>query len=189
MNITHSFLPSPKRMRLAKIATTMPSYFLPYPKTKPKHIKQKPPPLRTMQTAKHPYPHPQPDPPNNPPSPLNLSPPSASSPTSSSSSSASSSTIRPSPKSHHWKQDYGPTVLKLQIVCGDPRDPSLVVVFGLKFREGKRPKIRFSVKRGHGKTRELVDALGLGDDGKEERKEGDKVKEARGKKRKRGSES
>jgi hypothetical protein len=180
-------------MRLAKIATTMPSYFLPYPKPKPKHVKQKPLPQQTTQTAKHPYPHPQPDPPNDPPSPLNLSSPSGSSSPSASSpassSSSSSSTIKPTSRSQHWKQDYSPSILKLQIVCGDPHDPSLVVVFGLKFREGRRPKVRFSVKRGHGKTRELVDALGLRDDGKEERKEGDKVKEARGKKRKRESEN
>jgi hypothetical protein len=60
--------------------------------------------------------------------------------------------------------------MKLKIVCGDPEDPSLVVVFGLEFREGKRPKVRFSVKRGHGKTRELGD-VSLGDAVEEERKQ------------------
>ncbi|KAH0132318.1 hypothetical protein KCU66_g2377, partial [Aureobasidium melanogenum] len=139
-------------------------YFLPYPKT----TKQRPAPLRT-QTAK-PYPHPRPDPdPNNPPSPLNLSSPAAS-PTSDSSSSGSS-TIKPPRKKHvHWKQDYHPSIMKLKIVCGDPEDPSLVVVFALEFREGKRPKVRFSVKRGHGKTRELGD-VSLGDEVEEERKQ------------------
>ncbi|KAI4729065.1 hypothetical protein E4T49_03196 [Aureobasidium sp. EXF-10728] len=148
-------------------------YFLPYPKTK-KH----PTPL---QTTANPYPRPQPDPdPNNPPSPLNLSP-------GSSSSSSASSTIRPSRKKKHvhWKQDYHPSILKLKIVCGDPEDPSLVVVFGLRFREGQRPKVRFSVKRGHGKTRELGDES-LGDEEEKEgkgREEGDDG--ARGRKRKR----
>lgn len=139
-------------------------YFLPYPKT----TKQKPAPLRT-QTAK-PYPHPRPDPdPNNPPSPLNLSSSAASA--ASDSSSSGSSTIKPPRKKHvHWKQDYHPSIMKLKIVCGDPEDPSLVVVFGLEFREGKRPKVRFSVKRGHGKTKELGD-VNLGDEVEEERKQ------------------
>ncbi|KAI4842520.1 hypothetical protein E4T44_07263 [Aureobasidium sp. EXF-8845] len=159
----------------------MPSYFLPYPKTKSKQVKHTPPPLQTSRTARHPYPHPQPDPPNNPPSPLNLSSPATSSPSagphpfppissassaspSSSWSSSSSSTIKPSTP-QTWSQDYHPSVLKLQIVCGNPHDPSLVVVFGLKFREGKRPQVRFSVKRGHGMTREPGETLGLRDHG------------------------
>lgn len=140
------------------IASTMPSYFLPYPKTKPTHVKkkQKPPPLNTTQKVKNPYPHPQPDPPNNPPSPLNLSP-TSSSPVnnlSSSSSSSSSSTIptmRSASGTSTWHQDYHPSGLRLEIVCGDPHAPSFVVVFGLRFREGRRPKVKFSVKRGGGK--------------------------------------
>ncbi|KAI4749325.1 hypothetical protein E4T50_00440 [Aureobasidium sp. EXF-12298] len=141
-------------------------YFLPYPKT----TKQKPAPLRT-QTAK-PYPHPRPDPdPNNPPSPLNLSSPAAS--PASDSSSSGSSTIKPPRNKHvHWKQDYHPSIMKLKIVCGDPEDPSLVVV-------------RFSVKRGHGKTRELGD-VSLGDEVEEERKQKEHD-ETRERKRKRHS--
>lgn len=74
--------------------------------------------------------------------------------------------------------------MKLKIVCGDPEDPSLVVVFGLEFREGKRPKVRFSVKRGHGKTRELGD-VDLGDEqGESKSKEQDETRE---RKRKRHS--
>lgn len=151
-------------------------YFLPYPKT----TQQKPAPLRTQ--AAKPYPHPRPDPdPNNPPSPLNLSP-SAASPVSSSSSSGSS-TIKPACKNRvHWKQDYHPSIMKLKIVCGDPEDPSLVVVFGLEFREGKRPKVRFSVKRGHGKTRELGDVSTRDEEEKEEKP---KDHETRDRKRKR----
>jgi hypothetical protein len=181
----------------------MPSYFLPYPKTKSKQVKHTPPPLQTSRTARHSYPHPQPDPPNNPPSPLNLSSPATSSPRagphpfppissassaspSSSWSSSSSSTIKPSTP-QTWSQDYHPSVLKLQIVCGNPHDPSLVVVFGLKFREGKRPQVRFSVKRGHGMTREPGETLGLRDDGEGEKQGTDGVRKARGKKRKRGS--
>ncbi|KAI5206063.1 hypothetical protein E4T39_02672 [Aureobasidium subglaciale] len=135
---------------------TMPSYFLPYPKNKQHH---KPPPLHTA----NPYPHPHPDPPSNPPSPLSLSSPSSareppsshhhSSPTSSS----GSSTIKPREKSTkhvHWRQDYHPSVLKLKIVCGDPEDPSLVVV-------------RFSVRRGHGRVRELGDGSLEGEDERE----------------------
>ena len=64
-----------------------------------------------------------------------------------------------------------------------------MVVFGLKFREGRRPKVRFSVKRGHGKAKELRETLGLGDDGEGKRREGDKTKESRGRKRKRESEN
>lgn len=45
----------------------------------------------------------------------------------------------------------------MRIVCGDEEDPSLVIVLGLRFREGKRPKVRFSVRRGHEKTVELGD--------------------------------
>ena len=75
--------------------------------------------------------------------------------------------------------------MKLKIVCGDPEDPSLVVVFGLVFREGKRPKVKFSVKRGHGKTRELGD-VDLGDEA--EKEENDKEKdETRERKRRRHS--
>jgi hypothetical protein len=162
----------------------MPSYFLPYPKTKSKHVKHKPLPLKMAEKTRRPYPHPQPDPPNNPPSPLNLSP---SYPSPSPSPSSSSSTIKPSPT--NWHQDYAPSILKLQIICGNPHDPSLVVVFGLKFREGKRPQVRFSVKRGHGRTRELGESLGLGDDGEGERRVKEEQGRAGGKKRKRGSES
>jgi hypothetical protein len=151
--------------------------------------------------TRRPYPHPQPDPPNNPPSPLNLSPPTSSSSSSggphpfppnssasspSSPSSSSSSTIK-APPSNHWHQDYAPSILKLQILCGNPHDPSLVVIFGLKFREGRRPQVRFSVKRGHGRTREPGESLELGDDGEEERKEEYRREKVRGRKRKRGS--
>jgi hypothetical protein len=66
--------------------------------------------------------------------------------------------------------------LKLKIVCGDPEDPSLVVVFGLQFREGKRPKVRFSVRRGHGRTVELGDGVLDG----ERRDERDGEKDTRG---------
>lgn len=72
--------------------------------------------------------------------------------------------------------------MKLKIVCGDPEDPSLVVVFGLEFREGKRPKVRFSVKRGHGKTRELGDVSTRDEEEKEEKP---KDHETRDRKRKR----
>ncbi|KEQ73361.1 hypothetical protein M436DRAFT_81746 [Aureobasidium namibiae CBS 147.97] len=168
----------------------MPSYFLPYPKAKPTHFKkkQKPPPLDTAQKAKHPYPHPQPDPPNNPPSPLNLSPTSPTSssspPSSSSSSSSSPSTIKPS--THQpWHQDCQPSILKLEIVCGDPRIPSFVVVFGLRFRGGRRPKVKFSVKRGHGKAKEMGDILGLDKNGEAVRRDRDAKEEARARKRKR----
>jgi hypothetical protein len=173
----------------------MPSYVLPYPKGKSQHdIKHKPSPLQTGK-AKQPYPHPQPDPPNNPPSPLNLSFPSSSlSASSSSSSSSSSSTIKPTPaKNRH--QDYHPSALNLQIVFGNPHDPSLIVVFGLKFREGRRPKVKFSVKRGHGRTREIGDVLGVeneGEDGRKEERRGrerSKAQTATGKKRKRDSEN
>jgi hypothetical protein len=85
-------------------------------------------------------------------------------------------------------QDYHPSILKLQIVCGNPHDPSLVVVFGLKFREGKRPQVKFSVKRGHGRTRELGNTFGSGGDGESEIEELHRMEKARGKKRKRGSE-
>lgn len=74
-------------------------------------------------------------------------------------------------------------MMKLKIVCGDPEDPSLVVVFGLEFREGKRPKVRFGVKRGHGKTRELGD-VDLEDEGEEEGKSKERD-ETRERKRKR----
>jgi len=177
----------------------MPSYFLPYPKAKPTHVKkkqQKPPPLVTTQKAKHPYPHPQPDPPNNPPSPLNLSPPSptshapsdnhpSSSSSSTSSSPTSSTTIKPIHKPSAWHQDYQPSILRLEIVCGDPRTPSFVVVFGLKFREGRRPKVKFSVKRGHGKAKEMGDILGLDKHGEDERRQRDSKEDARARKRKR----
>jgi hypothetical protein len=177
----------------------MPSYFLPYPKGKPQHgIKYKPSPLQTTQVKaeKQPYPHPQPDSPNNPPSPLNLSATSASaSPSSSpnfntsasttpsvpisnqssspsSSSSSSSSTIKPSSATHRRHNDYNPSSLNLQLVFGNPHDPSLVVVFGLRFREGRRPKVKFSVKRGHGRVRGLEDVLGVGGYGEENNGEG-----------------
>jgi hypothetical protein len=184
-------------MRDGKVAT-MPSYFLPYPKGKSQRgIKHKPSPLQT-EKAKQPYPHPQPDPPNNPPSPLNLSSPSSSL-SASSSSSSSSSTIRPTPPTRH--NDYNPSSLNLQLVFGNPHDPSLVVVFGLKFREGRRPKVKFSVKRGHGRSRELGDVLGVGSEGEgktrggEDRARGgeDRARDgegrSRGKKRKRDGEN
>ncbi|KAI5273443.1 NAD(P)-binding protein [Aureobasidium subglaciale] len=167
---------------------TMPSYFLPYPKNKQHH---KPPPLQIA----NPYPHPHPDPPSNPPSPLNLSA-SPSSPTSSS----SSSTIKPrkgSKKHVHWKQDYHPSVLKLKIVCGDPEDPSLVVVFGLRFREGRRPKVRLSIRRGHGRTMDLGDRMveganegkggrdGVAEDEKRHDEDQEEIGEERGRKRRR----
>ena len=70
-----------------------------------------------------------------------------------------------------------------------------MVVFGLKFREGRRPKVRFSVKRGHGerrsvdrgyaKDREVEEVIGLGKHGEDERKERDGKGEARARKRKR----
>ncbi|KER00700.1 hypothetical protein AUEXF2481DRAFT_152609 [Aureobasidium subglaciale EXF-2481] len=166
----------------------MPSYFLPYPKNKQHH---RPPPLATL----NPYPHPHPDPPSSPPSPLNLSS-SLPSPTSSS----GSSTIKPrkKPSKHvHWKQDYHPSVLELKIVCGDPEDSSLVVVFGLRFREGRRPKVRFSVRRGHGRTRELGDRVmegadegkggrdGVAEDEKRHDEDQEEIREKRGRKRRR----
>jgi hypothetical protein len=171
----------------------MPSYFLPYPKSKPRHNKYKPPPLQTTgaKAENQPYPHPQPDPPNNPPSPLNLaspSPPSTSSSASpnldtsasssfpsrysGSSSSSSSSTIKASSATHRRHNDYNPSSLNLQLVFGNPHDPSLVIIFGLNFREGRRPKVKFSVKRGHGRVRGLEEVLGVGGDGEGRRKEG-----------------
>jgi len=60
-----------------------------------------------------------------------------------------------------------------------------VVVFGLKFREGRRPKVKFSVKRGHGKAKEIGDILGLDKNGEAVRREGDAKEEARARKRKR----
>jgi hypothetical protein len=80
-------------------------------------------------------------------------------------------------------------------VFGNPHDPSLIVVFGLKFREGRRPKVKFSVKRGHGRTREIGDVLGVeneGEDGRKEERRGrerSKAQTATGKKRKRDSEN
>jgi hypothetical protein len=181
-------------MRDGKVAT-MPSYFLPYPKGRSQHdIKHKPSPLQTGK-AKQPYPHPQPDPPNNPPSPLNLSSPSSSL-SASSSSCSSSSTIKPTPPTRH--NDYNPSSLNLQIVFGNPHDPSLVVIFGLKFREGRKPKVKFSVKRGHGRTRELGEASGVGGDCEGEGKQRSTKAEGRlrdgegrlrGKKRKRDGEN
>lgn len=166
----------PTSSRLFSRHPIMPSYFLPYPKTQHKNQNYEKSNHRSNVDVKNkPYPHPQPDPdPSNPPSPLNLSP------TDSPTSSSGSSTIKPARyrKSVHWKQDYHPSILKLKIVCGDPGDPSLVVVFGLQFREGKRPKVRFSVRRGHGRTVELGDGVLDG----ERRDERDGEKDIRGEK-------
>lgn len=61
-------------------------------------------------------------------------------------------------------------------------------MFGLKFREGRRPKVKFSVKRGHGRAKRLEEVMGLGDDGKDvegERGQRAGKGEARARKRKR----
>ena len=190
----------PTSSRLFSQSSIMPSYFLPYPKTQHKNQSHQKSNHRSNVDVKNkPYPHPQPDPdPSKPPSPLNLSP------TDSPISSSGSSTIKPAKyrKSVHWKQDYHPSILKLKIVCGDPEDPSLVVVFGLQFREGKRPKVRFGVRRGHGRTVELGDDVLDGERKEEQGGERDirgeksrveetgdrnRGEETRGRKRRRGS--
>ena len=58
-------------------------------------------------------------------------------------------------------------------------------MFGLRFREGRRPKVKFSVKRGHGKAKEIGDILGSDKHGEGERRERDGKEEARPRKRKR----
>ena len=76
------------------------------------------------------------------------------------------------------------------------------MVFGLQFREGKRPKVRFSVRRGHGRTVELGDDVLDGERKEEQGGERDirgeksrveetgdrnRGEETRGRKRRRGS--
>lgn len=58
---------------------------------------------------------------------------------------------------------------------------------GLRFREGRRPKVKFSVKRGHGKARDVGEAMGTRSYGADEGNRGgeDGRGNARAKKRKR----